>query len=217
MIEFQKSVKILIYTLICVLFLSACGKKTQVTIPSNLVEKSNLNSFFLDNEFKLVKFKGRFSSEDEDMIERDVSIQIEKIVELKSGMICRLKIQPIRGVPEERLLLGVFYIQKNKIYKIEPTEENIEIIRKGEKIPTGSNIVCQEEEIKDKLKQEQKGYHQFLLVKEDLREYHSYNNMVETGYFETFIWERNIGLKYYKSGYGAEQGLVELELLNDDD
>lgn len=46
MIEFQKNVKILIYTLICVLFLSACGKKTQETVPSNLSEKSNLNSFF---------------------------------------------------------------------------------------------------------------------------------------------------------------------------
>ena len=126
-----------------------------------------------------------------------------------------MKIQPIGGVSEERLLLGLFYIQKDKIYKIEPTEENIEIIRKENKIPTESNIVCQEGEIKDNLKQEQKGYHQCLLVKEDLREYHSYNNMVESGYFETFIWERNIGLKYYKSGYGAEFSLVELELLNE--
>lgn len=137
------------------------------------------------------------------------------MVELKSGIIYKLKIQPIRGVSEERLLLGLFYIQKDKIYKIEPTEENIEIIRKENKIPTESNIVCQEGEIKDNLKQEQKGYHQYLLVKEDLREYHSYNNMVESGYFETFIWERNIGLKYYKSGYGAKFSLVELELLNE--
>ena len=106
-------------------------------------------------------------------------------------------------------------LEKDKIYKIEPTEENIEIIRKENKIPTESNIVCQEGEIKDNLKQEQKGYHQYLLVKDDLREYHSYNNMVESGYFETFIWERNIGLKYYKSGYGAEFSLVELELLNE--
>ena len=212
MIKFQKKIKILLYFLFCVLFLSACGKKNQETIPSNLVEKSNLNSFFLEN--KLVKFKGRFSSEDGDIIEGDVSIQIEKIVELKSGIIYKLKIQPIRGVSEERLLLGLFYIQKDKIYKIEPTEENIEIIRKENKIPTESNIVCQEGEIKDNLKQEQKGYHQYLLVKEDLREYHSYNNMVESGYFETFIWERNIGLKYYKSDYGAEFSLVELELLN---
>lgn len=67
-----------------------------------------------------------------------------------------MKIQPIRGVSEERLLLGLFYIQKDKIYKIEPTEENIEIIRKENKIPTESNIVCQEGEIKDNLKQEQK-------------------------------------------------------------
>ena len=45
----------------------------------------------VENKFKLVKFKGRFSSEDGDIIERDVSIQIEKIVELKFciyGLIC---------------------------------------------------------------------------------------------------------------------------------
>lgn len=108
MIKFQKKMKILLYFLFCVLFLSACGKKNQETIPSNLVEKSNLNSFFLENKFKLVKFKGRFSSEDGDIIERDVSIQIEKMVELKSGIIYKLKIQPIRGVSEERLLLGLF-------------------------------------------------------------------------------------------------------------
>ena len=87
MIKFQKKIKILLYFLFCVLFLSAFCKKNQETIPSNLVEKSNLNSFFLENKFKLVKFKGRFSSEDGDIIERDVSIQIEKIVELKSGII----------------------------------------------------------------------------------------------------------------------------------
>lgn len=42
------------------------------------------------------------------MIEKDVSIEIEKIVELKSGMICKLKIQPIRGLNPDilRLLYG---------------------------------------------------------------------------------------------------------------
>ena len=56
MIKFQKKIKILLYFLFCVLFLSACGKKNQETIPSNLVEKSNLNSFFLENKFKLVNY-----------------------------------------------------------------------------------------------------------------------------------------------------------------
>ena len=105
-------------------------------------------------------------------------------------------------------------VQKDKIYKIEYTKENIDIMRKEEKIPTGSNIVCQEEEIKDNMKQKQKGFHQYLLVQGDSREYHSYNDKVESGYFETYIWERDIGLKYYKSGYGAEKNLVELQLSN---
>ena len=35
MIKFQKKIKILLYFLFCVLFLSACGKKNQETISSN--------------------------------------------------------------------------------------------------------------------------------------------------------------------------------------
>lgn len=148
------------------------------------------------------------------MIERDVYIQVEKIAQLKSGVIYKLKIQPIRGVPEERLFLGMFYVQKDKIYKIEYTRDIVDSMRKWGKIPTGSNIVCQEEEIEDYMKQNKKGFHQYLLVQGDLREYHSYNNGVESGYFETYVWERNIGLKYYKSGFGAEKNLVELKLLD---
>lgn len=93
-------------------------------------------------------------------------------------------------------------------------QKNVDKMRKEDKLPTGSNIVCQEKEIKDYLNHKQKGLHQYLLVKGNLREYHSYNNEVESGYFETYIWERHTGLKYYKSGYGAEKNLVELELLN---
>lgn len=214
MIQYGRDKKLLIYIFICVVALSACSKKDEETVHSNLVEKSNLNSFFIENRFKLSKFKGRFSSEDEDVIKKDVYIKVEKIAELKLGVIYKLKIQPIKDVPEERLLLGTFYVQKDKIYKIEYTKENIDIMRKQEKIPAGSNIVCQEEEIKDDMKQKPKGVHQYLLVQGDLREYHSYNDKVESGYFETYVWERDIGLKYYKSGYGAEKNLVELELSN---
>lgn len=118
MIKFQKKMKILLYFLFCVLFLSACGKKNQETIPSNLVEKSNLNSFFLENKFKLVKFKGRFSSEDGDIIERDVSIQIEKMVELKSGIIYKLKIQPLEVFQKNDYFWDCFIYKKIKSIKL---------------------------------------------------------------------------------------------------
>lgn len=54
-----------------------------------------------------------------------------------------------------------------------------------------------------------------MQVQEDERKYCAYNNEIESGYFETYIWERDVGLKYCKSGYGAERDLVELEFIED--
>ena len=201
---------ILIYISICVIALSACDKRDEQTMPYNLTEESNVNPFFLENKVNSLTYRGRFLSEDESIIEEDVKIKVERIEQLKSGVIYKFKISPVKGVPEERLFLGMFLVQKDKIYKLQYTGDNAESIRKWEKNPTESNIICQEEEIKDKVKENEKGFHQYLSVQGDLRKYHSYNDKVETGFFETYIWERNIGLKYYKSGYGAENNLVEL-------
>lgn len=99
--------KLLIYITICVIVLSACGKKDEPTIPYNITEKSNLNPFFLENKVRSLTYRGRFSSEDEG--------------------------------------------------------DNAESIRKWEKNPAESNIICQEEEIKDKMKENEKGFHQYLL------------------------------------------------------
>lgn len=113
----------------------------------------------------------------------------------------------------ERLISGWFYVEKEKIYKIVPTEDNKNSLKMKEEIPVGSLIVCQEKEIVDSLSKYQKGEHQYLLIDGDEREYHFYNDKVNTGYFESYIWKKNTGLKFYKSGYGAEGNLVELKLL----
>lgn len=49
-----------------------------------------------------------------------------------------------------------------------------------------------------------------LEVKGNERVYHSYNNQIETGFYESFIWEKNIGLISYESGYGAERDSIVL-------
>lgn len=46
-----KKCKITIIFFVCVVVLSACGKKDEQMISSNLFEKSELNSFFIENEF----------------------------------------------------------------------------------------------------------------------------------------------------------------------
>lgn len=42
----------------------------------------------------------------------------------------------------------------------------------------------------DELAADEKGFHHWLEAKGDKREFHSYSNLVETGYYELFIWKR---------------------------
>lgn len=46
----------------------------------------------------------------------------------------------------------------------------------------------------------------------DTHEFHSYNSKVETGYYETFDWEKNKGLTHFRRGYGAGRDSIELYL-----
>ena len=194
---------------------SAATGSDVMDVDNNKLSDRSSNSFFDGSNFKSLKYKGKFSNEEGILIEKEVYIQVEKIADLKEGILYKLEIEQINGVPKNRLILGMFYVQNNnRIYRIAYTGENKDTLIREQKIPLGSSIICQEKGIKDRLNQEQKGEHQYLLVQGDIREYHSYNNQVESGYYETYIWERNIGLKYYKSGYGAEKDLVELECIN---
>jgi hypothetical protein len=125
-----------------------------------------------------------------------------------------LRFDSIEGVPNERLSLGYFYVQKDKIYKIQPTNENLSKLKTNEELQNDSVIVCQDKEIKDTLGKDEPGFHHYLEVNGDKREYHSYINQVSTGYYESFTWEKGKGLVNYRSGYGAEKDSIELQLIN---
>lgn len=169
------------------------------------------NSFFFKNDDTKIIYKGKFLFDD--IIEKDVKLNIDELANLKNGKLYELKLDTIEGVPSERLSLGYFYVQKDKIYKIEPTEKNLNMIKTSEELPDGSVIVCQDKEIKDKLGKDEPGFHNYLEVNGDRREYHSYNNQVSTGYYESFTWEKGKGLVNYRSGYGAERDSIELQLI----
>jgi hypothetical protein len=131
-----------------------------------------------------------------------------------------LKLDPIEDVNvpierfSERLNLGYFYVQKNRIYRIDPTEENLNRLKTSEELPNDSVIVCQDKDIKDTLSKDEQGWHQYLTVNGNKQEFHSYNDQVTTGYYESFIWEKNKGLINYRSGFGAERDGIELQLSN---
>jgi len=181
------------------------GKNTQVENSSSVK-----NPFFNPNVEQL-NYKGKFIFDD--IIEKDVKLNINEAAKLEDGIVYELRMDGIMEVPEERLSLGYFYVQKDKIYKIEPTEVNLRKIKNSGQLPDDSVIVCQDNEINDELGEES-GFHQYLKVKGNVREYHSYNDQVNSGYFETIIWEKEKGMISYRSGFGADRDLIELNLEN---
>ena len=214
MVGYKRNFKLLIYIMFSIVLLCSCRGNNEET-DSNILSERESNVFFDEKKFEFSKYRGVFTDVYGNLIEKDVHIQVQEIGCLKGGKVYKLEIEQIQGISEKRLLLGMFYVQNDKICKIDYTQENVDIILKEKNLPNAGVIVCQNEEIKDSLKQEQKGFHQYLQVQEDERKYCAYNNEIESGYFETYIWERDVGLKYYKSGYGAERDLVELEFIED--
>ncbi len=165
------------------------------------------NPFFFKNNITQLSYHGNFSFDD--VIKKEVKLNINEIAGLKYGKLYELKLEAVDGIPDDRLQLGYFYVQKDTIYGIEPTDVT-NLINNGE-VPDNSVIVCQDTEIKDILSQTELGWHHYLEVNGDKREFHSYNNQVLTGYYESFVWEKNKGLTGYRSGYGAESDSIELK------
>ncbi len=167
------------------------------------------NPFFFNQEVENLNYKGKFLFDEE--IETNVKLNINQIAQVKEGKVYELQLEPIDAVPSERLKIGYFYVQGDKIYKLEGTKENLNQLINENIIPKGSEIVCQEEKLDDELGKDVGGWHHYIEVNGDKREYHSYDNQVDTGYYETFIWERNKGLIHYASGYGAEREMVNID------
>lgn len=229
--------KVLIILLaIGVIFTSACTKSNEV--PNSIKQGSDVsnskpspqvnsisitnannnsemgvidNSYFFKGNISQLNYKGKFLFDD--IIEQELKLSINELANLKNGKLYELKLDSIEGVPNNRLSLGYFYVQKDKIYKIESTEENLNKLKTSEELPYDSVIVCQDKEIEDTLGKDELGFHYYLEISGDKREYHSYNNQTDTGYYESFTWEKGKGLVNYRSGYGAERDSIELKLI----
>lgn len=196
---------------ICFIFISGCRNQNDI---QNITDADTMdNSYFYKNDVLQMNYKGIFIFDD--IIEKEVKLNINKVVNLKNGKLYELKLDSIEGVPNERLSLGFFYVKNDKIYKIEISEENVDILKTSGEIPNGSVIVCQDNEIKDTLGKDESGWHYYLEVDGDRREYCLYNNQVSSGYYESFTWEKSKGLISYRSGYGAERDSIELQQSND--
>lgn len=106
---------------------------------------------------------------------------------------------------------GLFYVQGDEVYFIraDGVKRDYQTV---EEILNAGTLVCNEAGVEDVLDEGEKGWHEFILVDGDRREYHGYSTLVDTGYYEHFYWEKGKGLVTYESGYGAEADGIEMHL-----
>jgi len=176
-------------------------------------ESVEYESYYFADDITAIKYKGLFVFHD--IIRVEVAINEEILLSDENGRFIKLSLDEIDGVPDERLLIGYFYEENEVIYRITATDENInQLLEKG-KLPEDSIIVCQTESLDDTLSDKEAGFHHYIDVENDEIIYHSFNNLTETGYYETFVWEIGVGLIQYKSGFGAERESIKLEIVNE--
>ncbi len=220
--------KILVIILLCALTIIGCENISNVQnsdLDNNIIvveedvidqsesEKNDYESFYFVDDITSTKYEGQFVFHD--IIRTEIVINEEVLLNAENGRFIKLFLDGIDGVPDERLLIGYFYEKNEMIYKITPTEANINLIVVKGELPEESIIVCQRESLDDALSETEAGFHHYIDVENDEIIYHSYNNLTETGYYETFVWKIGVGLIQYKSGLGAERESIKLDIVKD--
>ena len=155
------------------------------------------------------KYKAEYMFDD--IINENIFLEFKLVINLNNGKIYSIKIITDSDIPNERKSLGYFYVTKEKIYKINLDVNIIEKAKNDEIILKNSSVVYQKQSKNDKLGKKVKGFHENIVINKNKVIYNSYNNEVETGYYESFIWDNEGKLKEYKSGYGAERDSIELK------
>ena len=165
-------------------------------------------SFFFPKTINSIKYNGYVSSNG-DYVSVSVMLHINREEKLEN--LYELILDKIEGLPDSRLNLGYFYVDNKTIYRLNnPLDEDSNIDQ--EYILLNSDIVCCENLIEDEFGNEDKGFHHSMEIFDEKCVSHFYNTQVETGFYETFIWELGKGLVEYKSGFGAERDSIHIKV-----
>lgn len=240
----QKVITSFLLILISVFLLCSCQSVSQLTEVNSTALKNEIeeteeadktispeisNPYFAAKAEDEIDFKGVAwfdSFGDVPIPKYKTKIHFIEIAKLKNGVLYQLKVDQMSDyeIPEERLSLGYFYVQEDKIIRIWEDEdyeaegnvwtisqEALKDLEDNDRIPQYSTVVCQEDEIKDVLDEDELGWHQYLRDDGERRYYGGwYQHPQHSGYWETFIWEKGTGLVYYQSGYRDGVNYIEL-------
>ncbi len=166
-----------------------------------LMEKFFPKSYFFPQGTEGVTYTGSLWDSSEQQV---LELSIAKVEAFAEGNLYQLQIKYDKELQGrwgiDRRDLGLFLVMGDRIYKVDATKEAPYTV---EDIISTGTLVCSKENKEDTLGEEEKGGHEYIVADGNRVEYHGYNTLVETGYYECFIWEKGKGLVEYRSGYGA--------------
>ncbi len=173
---------------------------------------SEQNAFFFEPGTTSAEFKFSYSgsSEAEQMPEK-ADMQIETIAEWENGTVYRMKWNLDEEIEDEslkyRAWLGYFYVTRDRIYRILGEEH---IVPEAEETFLKEGVIVMDQRAITDPNPDENGVRYDIQMDGDICRCGSYSTLVETGYYETFVWKKGTGLVGYQSGWGAERDAVKL-------
>lgn len=218
----KKIIILLTYSLLALCGCNSIIAKEQVLTLAQPIEQTSVQDYSSNNVYffpdeNSVTYKARFTFPEADSLPEEIILSINEVLRLEQGILYELKILYDGDFPGrvyydwDRFQLGYFYVQEDSIILLRG-DNILNEITSVEDIFAKGDIVCQVEELKDSLSDDQKGEHKYISIDGKQCKYQSYNNLIESGFYETFVWEENVGLVMYRSGFGAEKDGIELYL-----
>jgi len=184
----------------------------ELVVETDVIMNSyNSNEYFYSNQDETL-FDGYF--EFIDVFNQDVFVTYKLVAEEELFEVYEVVIEGVENVPQDRLFLGFFCVYNELIYRFDTIEDVNTYIDSGN-LPENISIIFSTTSVEDNLEKEEKGLHQYIEVKDDEVEYHAYNNLIETGYYETYIWKQGVGLTFYQSGFGAGRQSIVIKLITE--
>lgn len=143
-------------------------------------------------------------------VTRDVYVDFLPVAEFKHGILYEMNTK--ESLPIVRFPLYL-YVEKNKIYRTWITGDELNSLKSEKQLLQNAALICQNDESPDRLTKDEPGEHRSVEREGNRRESHFYNvngNRDTSGYWESFLWEKDKGLMHYRGGFDAEAEMIEL-------
>ena len=192
---------------------------------TGFVDHKSFNLYFFPDDSSTIKYDGVFQFFGMDpetgileSTEEEVELSVNKIKVFENGILYCMKIindgkfyfddSETGEHNRNRLEVGYFYVQADKIYLIRGIEIGSDITE--DKLINAGQVICQAESMEDVLSRDEKGWHESIDVIGDRCHFSRYADYIETDWWEGFVWQKGLGLIEYRSGRGAGDSMIQI-------